>query len=45
MFPNDGDAVVDVDEAVVVGEAEGYSAGVEAAGEAKPVAGDGGGAT
>lgn len=43
VLPLDGDPLVGVDEAVVVGEAECYGGGVEAAGEAEAVAGDGGG--
>lgn len=43
VFPDDGDAVVGVDDAVIVGEAEGDGAGVERAGEAETAAGDGDG--
>lgn len=43
MFPEHIDAVEGVDDAVIVGEAEGEAAGVEGAREAKAVAGDGDG--
>lgn len=39
VFPDDGDGFVGVDDAVIVGEAEGDGAGVECAGEAEAAAG------
>lgn len=43
VFPEDGDVVEGVDDGVVVGEAEGDGGGVDGAGEAQTVAGDGDG--
>jgi hypothetical protein len=41
VFLDDGNAVVGVDDAVIVGEAEGDGTGVELAGEAEAAVGDG----
>lgn len=43
MFPEDRYAVIGVDDAVIVGEAEGDSTGIEGAGEAEAAAGGGDG--
>jgi len=43
VFLDDGNAVVGVDDAVIVGEAEGDGTGVELAGEAEAAVGDGDG--
>lgn len=43
VFPDDGDAAEDVEEAVVVGEGEGDGGGVGGTREGEAVAGDGGG--
>lgn len=44
VLPHHLYAVVNVDETVIVGQAEGDCTGIEAAGEAEPISGDGGGA-